>query len=229
LCRLKTAITTYGTYKDIPKEEKSKLISHYRHDEIKAPLFQSSSQKCAFCECKPAEGGNIEVEHFIPKSKYPDFTFDWNNFLPSCRKCNGSKDDHDTIKNPIVNPYNINPDDVFHYNDIKISAKSNSYKDIGDNTIDVCSLNSVRLMRPRAEILVSLHYFSDSIDEAVLDYQNANTDQKRRNRKRKIGEALESIEILANPNERYSGFCKHYLENSNSYISAKKIVNINNA
>ncbi|WP_418139413.1 hypothetical protein AB9R84_12425 [Oceanimonas smirnovii] len=220
---LMDAITAFGDYSKIPKEKKEKLLVHYRHQEIKSVLFQSSLQKCAFCETKPGESGNIEVEHFAPKSIYPELAFKWENFLPACRKCNGSKDDHDTGNFPIVNPYDANPEDIFHYNDIKIAA-NDAYEEVGERTIRVCGLNSVRLMKPRADILVSLHSFSQALDEAIKDYEEAETDIKKQNRKRKIREALEAIEVLANPSEKFSGFCKEYLQKCVPYHEAKRLV-----
>ncbi len=217
------AITAFGDYSKIPNEKKEKLLVHYRHQEIKSVLFQSSLQKCAFCETKPGESGNIEVEHFAPKSIYPELAFKWENFLPACRKCNGSKDDHDTGNFPIVNPYDENPEDIFHYNDIKIAA-NDAHEEVGERTIRVCGLNSVRLMKPRADILVSLHSFSQALDEAIKDYEEAETDIKKQNRKRKIREALEAIEVLANPSEKFSGFCKAYLQKCTPYHEAKRLV-----
>ena len=224
LCNLKTAISAYGSYAAIPKEEKSKLISHYRHEDIKAILFESSSQKCAFCESKPSESGHIEVEHFKPKSLYPDFTFDWLNFLPCCRKCNGNKLDHDTVSDPILNPYDTDPNDAFTYSDIRITEISGGLEGIAKKTIEICGLNGARLMRPRADILINLYGFSDSIDEAINDYNHAGTDVKRRNRIRKINQALEQVELLTAKSEKYSGFCKDFLSNCESYQKAKKIV-----
>jgi hypothetical protein len=219
---LNQAIQNYGGYDQIPKQEKEKLISHYRHDQIKEALFASSAEKCAFCEGKPAEAGNIEVEHFRPKSIYPELTFEWENFLPSCRKCNGSKLDHDTGLTPIVNPYDMDPETIFDYCDIRILPLDGN--EIGENTIVVCGLNSVRLMKPRADILVSLHDFSDAIKSAIEDYRNCMTDQQRVNRIRRIAESIERIELLARPEERYSGFCKKYLEHCVPYLEAKSLV-----
>ena len=222
--RLEAAVVTYGSYKDIPKEEKSKLLVHYKHKDIKSSLFDSAYQKCAFCESVPAESGNIEVEHFAPKSKYPHLTFEWLNLLPACRKCNGSKDDHDTIQHPIINPYEADPEEVFYYRDIRISARDGEHRDIGDLTIDVCSLNSSRLMTPRAKILVSLHVFSEAIENAMADFHRAESETKRRNRKRRIREALDAIEILSDPSEKYSGFCKSYLNDCKPYQDALELV-----
>ncbi len=219
---LDSAVAKYGSYKEIPKKEKESLISYYRHGQIKEPLFESSNEKCAFCECKPGEGGNIEVEHFKPKSIYPELTFEWSNLLPSCRKCNGSKLDHDTGLTPIINPYETDPEEIFYYSDIRIQAIDNS--EAARNTIEVCGLNSVRLMKPRSEILVSLHDFSDAIQQAVEDYRNCDSERQRAHRSRKLADSIERIELLANRAERYSAFCKHYLNHCKPYNEAKEIV-----
>jgi len=223
---LDQAISTYGTYSNIPTKEKETLVSHYRDELIKQQLFESSKQKCAFCECKPAEGGNIEVEHFKPKSIYPHLTFEWSNFLPSCRKCNLSKSNHDTEASPIVNPYDIDPELLFYYEDIRIKATNEN--ELARNTISVCSLNSVRLMKPRGDILASLHDFAEAIEFAIEDYNNCTTNITRRNRLRRIAEAIERIELLSNREERYSGFCKNYLNRCEAYQSAKLLITEDN-
>lgn len=220
--KLLEEIEKYGGYSKIPKEEKDKLLSHYKHKEITNLLFESSCQKCAFCETKPGESGNIEVEHFAPKAIYPDLTFEWSNFLPSCRKCNGSKLGHDTIKEPIVNPYNIDPEEYFYYKDIRVVAKNKNA--IGKLTIDTCGLNSVRLMTPRANILISLNSYSQSLEAAIADYQSADTPKKKTTRKRKIAESLEIIERFTQPSEVFSGYCRDYLRTCEPFHMAKKIL-----
>lgn len=222
---LHTAIQKYGCYSNIPNQEKMQLTQYYRHEKIKEALFSSSYEKCAFCECKPSEGGNIEVEHFKPKSIYPDSTFEWDNFLPSCRKCNGLKSDHDTVKEPIINPYDVDPSTVFKYNDIRIVAKDGLNKVTAKRTIEICNLNSVRLMKPRSEILVNLYYFIDSLTEALTDYDEADTDIKKRNRLRSINESIEQIELLMQPQEKYSAFCTNFLENNVTFNKAKRLIN----
>lgn len=219
---LLTEVGKYGCYSKIPKEEKDKLLVHYKHKEITDLLFKSSHEKCAFCETKPGESGNIEVEHFAPKAIYPNLTFEWDNFLPSCRKCNGSKLDHDTIKEPIVNPYSIDPEKYFYYKDIRIMAKENN--NIGKLTIETCGLNSVRLMTPRSKILISLNSYSQSLEDAIAEYHSADTPRKKTIRKRKIAESLEIIEKFTQPSEVFSGYCKDYLSTCEAFHIAKKII-----
>jgi uncharacterized protein (TIGR02646 family) len=222
--RLKDAIDTFGSYKAIPADIKEKLVCHYRHFEIKEALVESSNGKCAFCECLPSEGGNVEVEHFKPKSKYPESTFEWENLLPACRRCNGSKDDHDTISEPIVNPYRQSPSDHFFYDSLNLKAVIGPNSAIASRTIEVCGLNTIRLWKPRSQILVSLHDFEESLKAALEDFHVADTARKKAHRKRSIHEAISRIEELANPTEKYSAFCSFFLHNSELYKQAKSLV-----
>lgn len=221
---LRDAIVKHKGYKNISKEEKVKLASHYRHDEIKEVLFRSSNQKCAFCEMKPGESGNIEVEHFIPKSLYPESTYCWENLLPACRKCNGSKSDHDSVEEPIFNPYELDPRGSFEYEDIKIFSLQGQYKAICSLTIEVCELNSVRLMRPRAAILVELHSLAESINKAISSYNEATTPRVKENKKRALREAIEVIDHMAEPTEVFSGYCRQYLEKCEQLVVARKLI-----
>lgn len=221
---LNAAIAKHGSYKAIPQDEKEKLITHYRHNDIKTALIHSSNGKCAFCECIPSDGGNVEVEHFKPKSIYPENTFDWVNLLPACRKCNEFKADHDTVTEPIVNPYEYDPEDLFYYEDIRIKVKQCTDTRLGGKTIEVCGLDSVRLWKPRSAILVTLHEFDTALQEAINNYQQSDSERKKANRLRNLREAIERIEMLTNPDEKYSHFCKHFLKTSSSYKEAKKLL-----
>lgn len=220
---LQDAITLHGSYKNIPDKEKTKLTSFYRNDAVRDGLVKSSLGKCAFCECIPSEGGNIEIEHFKPKSEYPEFTFEWDNFLPSCRKCNGSKGSHDTVAEPIINPYDIDPKNVFHFVDIEIKASNTDIKQVAEKTIEVCGLNSLRLWKPRAEILLSLRIFTKAIEEAIEELADADTDRKKEIRINKLREAIDTIEMLTDPSEKYSSFCSDFLARSESYLKAKNL------
>jgi uncharacterized protein (TIGR02646 family) len=221
---LQNAISIYGSYKDIPETEKKKLTSFYRNDAVRDGLIKSSEGKCAFCECIPSEGGNIEIEHFKPKSEYPELTFEWDNFLPSCRKCNGSKGTHDTGLEPIINPYDIDPKSLFHFDDIEIKASNTDMKAMAEKTIEVCNLNTLRLWKPRAEILISLRIFAKSIEEAINELASADTTRKKEIRINKLREAIYTIETLTSSSEKYSSFCSNFLERSEVYHEAKSII-----
>lgn len=221
---LMQAVTKFGSYKDIPDADKEQLLSHYRHQDIKAALTVSSHGKCAFCECIPSEGGYIAVEHFKPKSLYPSSTFEWSNFLPSCSQCNGSKLDHDTVVEPIVNPYDVDPIGIFHYDGISMKPSDGQHFDLAKQTIETCGLETIRLWKPRADILVSLTIFTSALLDAMNELLEADTSRKKTIRLRKLNEALQTIESLMHPSSKFSAFCRDYLQKCEEYRKAKNLV-----
>ena len=80
--------------------------------DITEPLLEASSKKCAYCECRLQEADSyMEVEHFRHKDEYADNVVDWENLLPSCKRCNTKKGTHDVVREPIVNPFDETPGD----------------------------------------------------------------------------------------------------------------------
>ncbi|KHA76765.1 hypothetical protein NC77_21890 [Janthinobacterium lividum] len=223
LLELESAIATHGTLKNIPENEKSKLMAHYRHADIKEALRLSSNGKCAFCECIP-EGGYLEVEHFKPSSIYHQFTFVWDNLLPACAQCNGLKKAHDTVLEPIINPYEISAIHCFEYNSMRVKPIVGPSYDVAERTIIVCGLDGVRLWKPRADILMALYGFTDSIKISMEEINDADTERKKVIRVRKLKEAIITIETLAQPGSKFSGFCLAYLRSCTEYIEAKRII-----
>lgn len=226
---LMDAIKNFGSYDKIPVSTKDKLLAHYRHDEIKSALTESSHGKCAFCECIPSEGGYLNIEHFKPKARYPDSAFEWKNLLPSCAPCNGSKLNHDTEAEPIINPYEIDPAGIFYYDGISMKAKNGPHQELAIKTIEICSLESIRLWRPRADILLDLTIFTKALADAIDDFSAADTEKKEANRVRKIEEAIRTIESLTHPSSKFSAFCQDYLNKCNIYQDAKLLVSNYNA
>ncbi|WP_017750181.1 hypothetical protein [Scytonema hofmannii] len=100
LANLQTAIAHLQTVKANPsatKDEIAKAVKNvenatnkYRHKEIKDLLEQIFHGKCAYCESKVTTTGYGEIEHFCPKgnSRCIHLTFEWNNLLLSCERCN---------------------------------------------------------------------------------------------------------------------------------------------
>ncbi|CEJ73610.1 conserved hypothetical protein [[Clostridium] sordellii] len=223
---LMEAVKKYGSYKKIPRDEKEKLLKNYKHRDIQSILFDSSYMKCVFCECKPAEGGNIEVEHFAPKSLYPHLTFEWSNLLPICRNCNGSKSNHDTLNSVIINPSEADPDRYFDFKTLKmVTSDTSPNKDISENTLNVISnLNSPSLFRVRADLLYTLATYEDDLEYHIKEIESSGTERQRSIRINKLKKSLELIEELCKPNEKYSGFVKNYVFKSDVITKAKKIV-----
>ena len=58
---------------------------------------------CAYLGLRihPATGA-AEVDHFLPKSKYQNLAYSWDNFRLSCKLANTKKDDHEDILDPFT-------------------------------------------------------------------------------------------------------------------------------
>lgn len=63
----------------------------YKHPALKAALQELFGLRCGYCEANYSVTGNLEVEHYRPKSHYYWLAAEWSNLLPSCNKCNNGK------------------------------------------------------------------------------------------------------------------------------------------
>ena len=219
------AINTYGGYSKIPESDKNSLLSHYRHKNIQAALFSSSHHKCAFCECIPGESSHMEVEHFEPKSLYPDLAFDWDNFLPSCRICNEEKSDTDTRTNPIINPAIEDPEQLLTYSFLRIKPLAGSGQEQkAQQTIDVCNLNCERLYNARSALMKSITEYIDELKDKINWISEADTDQKRKVRITKLKNSIAVIDSLTTADSAFSGYAKWFIQQCPEYQEAKRIV-----
>jgi uncharacterized protein (TIGR02646 family) len=92
----------------------------YNNKAVKEALKTMFFNKCVFCESKITHIDYGEIEHFKPKSKYPDYCFEWENLLLSCSICNGKANKGDKFpledeNGPLINPVEENPDNFFKF------------------------------------------------------------------------------------------------------------------
>lgn len=183
--------------------------------ELKNTLLSLSYNKCAYCECNLAtESKYLEVEHFEDKDSNPDKVLDWENLLPSCKRCNGSKGTHDVNLEPIINPFLIDPKEH-----LKIRLYRFKYKtSIGCNTIQVVDLNNYnRIVKKRFEIG---ERFQSLIDEAKEKLEIFKSNKSTRSRNRLLGQ-LESTLLECQPSSEYSATTASILHSSDLYYSLK--------
>ena len=100
--------------------ERENAVNKYRHKHIKDALKAMFHGKCAFCESKIEHVSDAHIEHYRPKSKFPDLTFAWNNLLLACGQCNstkykGDKFPESNADGPYVDPCTDNPEDHFQF------------------------------------------------------------------------------------------------------------------
>ena len=125
--------------KELTRKFKKDKSSVWNNDKIKKPLLNSANNKCAYCECAlNIQDSYMEVEHFEDKDNNADKVVEWDNLLPSCKRCNGSKSTHDVITTPILNPYIDEPKEHFKLKNYRVKHKTAK----GYESIGVCDLNN---------------------------------------------------------------------------------------
>lgn len=74
-----------------PKEEAQRLWKQQDNkafEEVRSTLASMATgrQRCMYCEDSAA----TDIEHFWPKSRYPEWAFTWANYLLACSGCNSN-------------------------------------------------------------------------------------------------------------------------------------------
>ena len=137
------------------------LLSRYREKEIKDALITETHGKCAYCESKVLHIAFGDVEHVIPKSVFPELSFEWTNLTLACDVCNTNKGDYVGNHDRIVDPYNTEPLDHFIILGPIIVAK------IGDGdgkiTETELDLNRSELVERRKERLDCIRQLMENI------------------------------------------------------------------
>ncbi|XDD44696.1 HNH endonuclease (plasmid) [Leptospira sp. WS60.C2] len=187
-------------------------------DFLKNKLLDYSNNKCCYCEANIKEESKyLEVDHFHPKEKYKNEVLEWNNLLPSCKKCNGTKKDHDTIMEPIIDPTCIDPKLHLKYWCYRIKGKD----EFGKLTISVLDLNnSERLVKKRFEIGNAIQQKLEELNELTSEFISglqANT--RRRNR---ILNGLKDLMKEGLPNSIYSATTAAIILTDKEFIDLKE-------
>ena len=166
--------------KELTKEKVKELTKLFINEKkrvwnkpyIKDALLKMSHNKCAYCETNiTIESKYLEIDHFHPKKQYPNEVVKWSNLLPTCKRCNGNKGEHDTKKFPIINPVKDDPKLHLYFKNYRICGKT----ELGELTVskDVLYLNETnRLTFPRFKIGSKLQEEFEDLFELTMEYDN---------------------------------------------------------
>lgn len=198
------------------KQDKSPV---WNKDFIKNRLLEMSNGKCAYSEIKLQEEGKyMEVEHFLPKSAYPDKVVEWDNLLPASNFCNNKKGKKVL---PIVHPVRDEPKKHLYMIDAMIFGKTQK----GRNSEIILGLNdSEQLLKPRSEIRRAVQVELNKQYNQV-DYFIKNSDVSR------ILEITNSFENLLKQGTRkeaYSATVATTILNDPHFLEIKKVFQANN-
>ncbi len=152
--------------------------SVWRKSYIIDALLKMTYNKCSYSEAKLQEGGAyMEVDHFHPKSKYPEEVVKWGNLLPACKTCNVKKGDVDTMTVPMINPLVDDPKLYLRFvGPVCQVAQATAPKELqikAKNSIFYYDLNSMQFITQRSSIILAndqeLGRLKEEIDEGALD------------------------------------------------------------
>lgn len=176
-----TAIANYVANPTINnKRVKTLAENKYRQLDIKTSLKNMFEGKCAYCESHLAHVSYGHIEHFKPKSSYPQDCFNWNNLLLGCEICNGTqyKSTHFPLANengPIVDPTSDDPNNFFDFEYDPITGLANvlGKNDRGIKTESLLGLNRPDLIKHRSRIVRRIAFVaikaSKGDNEAIIE------------------------------------------------------------
>lgn len=147
---------------NIPESIKGK----YRHQEIKISVMHETNCKCAYCESHISHQYPGDIEHIIPKSKYPRLTFTWNNLSYACYWCNNHKKDYIDKNCKLLNPYKDNIGEHLRAFGPLIMHINNSKR--GELTHKKIKLNRIELVERRIEALQELQNLIDKYRQETV-------------------------------------------------------------
>lgn len=167
---------------ELTKEFKETGKAVWKRKFIEEAVYLLSNGKCCFSEIKLNEESKyLEIEHFHPKSLYPDEVAKWGNLLPSCKKVNATKDNWDTKKFPIINPLIDDPKNHLYFKAGRLYDKTT----LGRRTIDHTGINDrVHFVNKRIRIVADI---MEKLEDLFFDFDDLGiTDFKVKSRKFKI-------------------------------------------
>ncbi|HHA1517048.1 TPA: HNH endonuclease [Enterobacter bugandensis] len=147
---------------------KSNKTHVWQNQDVKDACLTLGNNKCVYCEVILNQKSTyLEIDHFKHKDDYPDDVIEWNNLLPACRHCNGTKSDHDVVAEPIINPAVDNPADYIYLKAYRLKARNPT----GVMTVDVLNLNdSEHYVTERCKVGTLIEEWIEKAEEKLKNY-----------------------------------------------------------
>jgi TIGR02646 family protein len=144
LSRLRTLADRVARSAD-PRTEAARLwgnLAQRTRESIRDTLavMSGSRERCMYCE----DSQGTDIDHFRPKSAYPEHTFSWPNHLLACARCNSNHKRDQFPLDEAGNPLLIDPTADDPTKHLSFSPTTGMY--VGEDrkgatTIDVFALN----------------------------------------------------------------------------------------
>lgn len=161
------------------KKKKKNAENKYNHSDIKDGLIRMFHDKCAYCESTITHIGYGHIEHFRPKSLFPQLCFEWTNLLLACEICNGTefKGDNFPLEEDgglLINPVDEDPASLFYFEfdeqaGIANVIPKNARAGISER---IYGLNRPKLVKKRSDIVQLFAIIAKMAAEGNIDAIN---------------------------------------------------------
>lgn len=203
----------------LTKNYKANNNNHvWQHKDVKDACLNLSDKKCAYCEVILNQKSTyLEVDHFKHKDKNPDDVIQWENILPSCRHCNGTKNDHDVVIEPIINPAIDNPADHLYLKAFRLKGRD----PLGDMTVEALNLNdSEHFVTERCKVGT---FIAEQIEVAEEKLQNFMASPIPA-RKRILNKVIKALLNQCQKNSLFSAVSSATLHDSEEYATIRMVM-----
>ena len=184
---------------ELTEQYKKEGTAVWKKDFLVDAVSEIAFGKCCYSECRLGEEGKyVELDHFYPKKYFPDRVVEWGNLVPSNKKCNTTKGDHNPEIEPIINPFE-SPKPHLYIANYRFYPKT----EIGRATIETVALND------RQHFLNKRSAIGNKVSEILNDIYDEINDNgavliNAPHRKRKLIRNLKSLMDEAGRKNIYS-------------------------
>ncbi len=129
----------------------SRLENRYKRDDVSTALGTMYNGCCCYCEAEIGIVAHEHIEHRRPKTRFPEYCFDWDNLHLGCPKCNLAKGRKWNQGKPVLDAVADVPIDKHLTYDLVdvLGAMRRAETQRGSTTIEHADLNRDRLRAAR--------------------------------------------------------------------------------
>lgn len=218
----------YHSFVKIPKKQRNFLEARYKHPEIiNALKSKNGSLKCVYCESYVDLSGPRNVEHFHPKSLYPQETYEWDNLFICCANCNGQKNNFDTKQNPFIHPEQENAEEYLTFDCITYVPiyESGISHQKALNVIEQCDLDRNTLIRKHSDLYIAFNGNRKALNDLINQYKTYKSSEAKKKCLNKIYASICYLKILASEEAEYAGYIRYLLRKFSTVKDAVSIIN----
>ena len=138
--------------KGLAAGEKPSWARHSYWRKAKADMINAYNGICAYACCEISPSSSAEIDHFRPKSRYPQEAYEWENLRLCSSNINKRKRDQN-----VLDPFDVR-DRTFGIvlatgRMVKLKKYDPAYEALCDKTVKVLGLNEHEYTRMRKDIL----------------------------------------------------------------------------